>query len=136
MTNYISLKKRLELCLIHLDTLKEQKEVLNSFLSPKTFRISPIISKGGAAEDHFVTYTYEVISIDRQIELVKREINILQKNISKMEEILRNIDGITYRVFVYRYIDGLRVNDIARKTNYSKRRVYQLLNKIEKTIKI
>lgn len=134
MKNYTVLKKRLELCLIHLDTLKEQKEVLNSFLSPKTFKISPVINKGGQVEDPFVIYTYEIINIDKQIEIVKKEINLLQKNMKKMENVLRNIDGSMYKIFVYRYIDGLRVKDIARKTNYSNRRIYQLLNKIDKAI--
>ena len=100
MKNYTVLKKRLELCLIHLETLKEQKEVLNSFLSPKTFKISPVINKGGQVEDPFVIYTYEIINIDKQIEIVKKEINLLQKNMKKMENVLRNIDGSMYKICV------------------------------------
>lgn len=136
MQNFYDLKKQLELCLINLKSLQERKEILNSFLNPRTFKISEVPTHGGAKSDPFVTYTYEMINIDRQIELVKKEINILQKNIKLMEDVLRRIDGQTYKIFVYRYIDGLKVDDIAMKTNYSKRRVYQILNKIEKNIKI
>lgn len=134
MENYNDLKHRLELCLIRLDTLKEQKEILNAFLYPRTFKISAIPTHGGNS-DPFVTYTYQVINLDKQIELVKKEINLLQKNIKLMEDILRKIDGIMYRIFVYRYIDGLSVNRIANKTNLSERRVYQYLEDIKKKLK-
>lgn len=134
MENYNDLKNRLELCLIRLDTLKEQKEILNAFLYPRTFKISAVPTHGGNS-DPFVTYTYEVINLDKQIELVKKEINLLQKNIKLMEDVLRKIDGNMYKIFVYRYIDGLPVNRIAQKTNFSPRRVYQYLDKIKDKLK-
>lgn len=134
MKKYAALKKRLELCLICIETLQEQKDVLNAFLYPRTSRIKPVCAKGGTNNDRFSEYVHETMTIDKQIEIVKKEVELLKINIKKMEYVLRNIDDKMYKIFVYRYIDGLSVKDIARKTNYSNRRIYQILNKIEKAI--
>lgn len=134
MKKYAALKKRLELCLICIETLQEQKEVLNAFLYPRTSRIKPVCAKGGTNNDRFSEYVHETMTIDKQIEIVKKEVELLKINIKKMEYVLRNIDDKMYKIFVYRYIDGLNVKDIAKKTNYSTRRIYQILNKIEKAI--
>ena len=134
MKKYELLKKRLELCLICVETLQEQKEVLNAFLYPKTSRIKPVCVRGGENHDRYSEYVHETMTIDKQIGIVKKEIELLQNNIKKMEYVLRNIDDEMYKIFVYRYIDGLNVKDIARKTNYSNRRIYQILNKSEEAI--
>ena len=134
MKNYYNLKKQLDLCMVRLETLNEQKELLNSFLCPRTFKINIISSKGGEKADPFAIYTNNIINIEKQMECVKREINILQGNIKKMDTILRDIDSNLYKIFVYRYLDGLPVETIAKKTHFSTRRIYQLLNKIEEIL--
>lgn len=132
MENYLNLKKQLELAMIHLEALLEQKKILNSFLYPKTFKINPTPpNRGGKNSDPFAIYTFQMTNIDKQINIVQREINMLKKNIAKMDLILRDIDNNTYKIFVYRYLDGLSVENIAKKTNFSTRRIYQILNKIE-----
>lgn len=134
MKNYYNLKKQLDLCLIRLETLKEQRELLNSFLSPRTFKINLVSYKGGEKADPFTIYANNIVSLEKQIEFVKKEINILQNNIHKMDMILRDIDNNLYRIFVYRYLDNLSVDTIAHKTNFSTRRIYQLLNKIDEIL--
>lgn len=131
MKKYAALKKRLELCLICIETLQEQKDVLNAFLYPRTSRIKPVCAKGGTNNDRFSEYVYETMTIDNQIEIVKKEVDTLKKSIKKMEYVLRDIDGAMYKIFVYKYIDGLSVNQISHKINLSPRRVYQYLDQIK-----
>lgn len=132
LKNYYDLKKQLELCIVHLETLEEQKKTLETFLYPRTakFKETPP-SKSIDFTNPFLNYTYQIINIDKQITVVKREISILQKNINRMECILKDVESNLYKIFVYKYIEGLSVSKIAQKTNYSTRRIYQLLSKID-----
>lgn len=134
MQNYYDLKKQLELCTAYLDSLKEQKELLNSFLYPKTVNFENAGIKGGKKNDPFLIYTMNLITLDKQIAIAQMEKDILQRNLKKMDEILRGIHDSTYRIFVFRYLDGLSVLDIAEKTHFSTRRVYQILNKIKRIL--
>ena len=134
MKNYYDLKKQLELCTVRLDTLHEQKELLKSFLAPRTFKIDIVTARGNNQMDTFAIYAHNMASIEKQISYVEKEIDILKRNLKRMDSILHDVDSNLYKIFVYRYIDGLCVDRIAKKTNFSTRRVYQLLSKIEKII--
>lgn len=134
MKNYYELKKQLELCVVRLETLQEQRELLKSFLAPRTVKIDIVTARGNSQTDTFAIYTHNMTNIEKQISYVKKEIEILQRNLKRMDNILHDVDSSLYKIFVYKYIDGMCVERIAKKTNFSTRRVYQLLNKIEQII--
>lgn len=131
MKNYYNLKKQLDLCLMYLESLKEQKELLNSFLHPKTVNYETVSVNGGKKADPFEIYTFNSAKLDKQITAVKNEIGLIEKNLKRMDALLRDIKNNKYQIFVYKYLDGLSATEIAKKTNFSVRRVYQILKEIE-----
>lgn len=134
MRNYYNLKKQLDLCLMYLESLMEQKELLNSFLSPKGVNYGSVAVQEGKKTDPFATYAHNSINLDKQIAAVKMEIDILQRNLKRMDEMLRDVNNNKYKIFVYRYLDGLSAVEIAKKTSFSTRRVYQILKEIEEIL--
>ena len=134
MKNYHNLRKQLELSNTYLESLKEQKEVLDSFLSPKAVNYDSVAVKGGSNTDPFATYTFNSMRLEKQIQVVKSEIESIKNKLNKMEELLRDVHNNKYKIFVFRYLDGLSANEIAKKTNFSERRIYQILKEIERII--
>ena len=134
MRNYYNLKKQLDLCLMYLESLMEQKELLNSFLSPKGVNYGSVAVQERKKTDPFATYAHNSINLDKQIAAVKMEIEILQRNLKRMDEMLRDVNNNKYKIFVYRYLDGLSTVEIAKKTSFSTRRVYQILKEIEEIL--
>lgn len=134
MKNYHNLKRQREMCLMYLESLFEQRALLNSVLNPKTVRYDTIAVKGGEKPDIFAAYTQNSARIENQILAVKEELEGIQNKLNKMEEMLRDVKNNKYQIFVYRYLDNLSANEIAKKTNFSVRRVYQILNEIERLL--
>jgi len=52
--------------------------------------------------------------------------------LKEMENCLRQSKGLKNKVFVMRYIDGIKVRDIAWKLNYAECYIYKILNFIDK----
>lgn len=134
MRNYHNLRKQLEISNTYLESLKEQKEVLDSFLSPKAVNYDSVTVKGGSNTDPFAIYTFNSMRLEKQIKAVKTEIKSIKNTLDKMEELLRDVHNNRYKIFVFRYLDGLSVNEIAKRTNFSERRIYQILKEIKSIV--
>ncbi len=131
MKNYHNLRKQREICLMYLDGLLEQRALLQSFLNPKTVKYDSIAVKGGKKPDLFAVYAENSKKIEGQIAAVKDELVGIENRLDKMEDLLRDVENNKYKIFVYRYLDGLSVSEIAKKTKFTGRRIYQILNEIE-----
>ena len=134
MHNYYDLKKQMELWQTYLDRLAEQKEMVNSSLTPKTVDFRLIPGGGGGGIDVFTRYVVNITDIENEIATVKAEIDNIKRTLDTMDKLLREIKDTKYKIFVYRYLDGLSANEIAYKMNFSVRRIYQILNEIDEDL--
>ena len=73
--------------------------------------------------------------IDEEIDRLQEEIEINRQHLIRMEYHLRQMKGTIERVFVYRYLDGLSVNQISQRLNCSGAHVYRQLSVIEKILR-
>jgi dihydroorotase len=136
MKNYYDQQKELEIAKARLQTLKEQKKMYFEKTQPKSKKIDgEMVTSSKVANNVFLDYVDRTERIDIQIDIIKKEIALLECYLKKMEYNLRRLKGILERVFVARYIDGLSVNQISDKVNYSSVQVYRYLRTIKKIIK-
>ncbi len=73
--------------------------------------------------------------VDKEIRETKEKINNREGRLRIMGEILRGVHDIKYRIFVMKYLDNISSREIARRLNYSRRRIDQLLEVIEFNLK-
>ena len=52
----------------------------------------------------------------------------------KMEDILSKFDGIHHKVMYLRLVEGLTVEQVAEKLEYTERQIYNILGKCKKTL--
>ena len=134
MKNYYDQQQELQAALYRLETLKEKKEMYFNMTQPGTMDYSKDNVDGGVHKDLMTEYVIKIEKIDNEIEIVESEIELLNKYLKKMEDCLRKMKGSLDKMFVARYIDGLSVNEMAKKFNYSPSHIYTMLNYIRKMI--
>lgn len=82
---------------------------------------------------HFTVQMDEPVESDRisrHIRRCQKEIEQAEKDMEEVEQFINSIDDAREReILTYRYIDGMKVADIARKVGYTKGRVSQIITK-------
>lgn len=69
----------------------------------------------------------------KRIQELEREIAQAGKEIAEVEQFIKNIGDVRVKeIFTYRYIDGMKVTDVANKLGYTHGRVSQIISKIVK----
>ena len=119
-----------------LETLKEKKAIYFNATQPGSPKLKDISVSGSKThDDPFLNYAAKVEDINKEIDILEKEIELLQIYLKKMENSLRNMKGILERIFVMKYIDGLKTSEISNKLHYSETHVYRLLNTIRTIVK-
>lgn len=136
MKNYYDQQMELLAATYRLETLYEKKQIYFETTQPKSPKYKEIsVTSSHVPSESFLKYAEKVEELDKEIESLEVEIKILEKYLLKMERCLRNMKGILERVFVDKYIDGLKVNQISRKEHYSQPQIYRFLSTINAIIK-
>lgn len=135
MKNYYDQQQELQTALYRLETLKEKRELYFNMTQPGTMDYSKDNVQGGVHKDLMTEYVIKIEKIDIEIEEIQREIELLESYLKKMEKCLRSMKGSLEKVFVARYIDGLNVNQVAVRCNYSASHIYKILQVIDKILK-
>lgn len=135
MKNYYDQKMELASVLFRIATLNEKKAYYFSLTQPRSPKYGEKVSASHVNNEPYLEYTSKIEEIDRELEQLFKEIDILENYLQKMDDSLRQMKGIEAKLFVSKFIDGLDVKSMARKYNYSESHIYRLLNKINKKIK-
>lgn len=136
MKNYYDQQQELEVARNRLRSLKEKKQIYFEETQPKSKKINGVMVQSSMINhDKFLEYTSKIESIEDDIEVLEKEIRMLEEYLRKMEYNLRHMKGALEKIFVAKYIDGLSVNQITIKVNYSKTAVYRYLSTIHQIIK-
>jgi len=136
MKNYYDQQQELEVAINRLNTLKEKKQIYFEETQPKSKKINGVMVQSSIVNhDKFLEYTSKIESIDKDIEILEKEISMLENYLKKMEHSLRHMKGALEKVFVARYIDGLKANEITTRVNYSIAQVYRYLSTIHQILK-
>jgi hypothetical protein len=135
MKNYYDQQLELIMAQLRLKSLLEKRYLYFQITQPGGMNYDTEKVSSSNSNNVFDTYLGKVEEIDKQIEIIEAEIRILEKHLKAMEDSLRKMKGSLEKIFVARYIDGLTINQICRKVNYSRPQVYRKLKIINKIIK-
>ena len=133
--NYYDQQQELNAALLRLKSLEEKREIYFENTQPKAVSVKDEIP-GTIHTDLLTEYVIKIEKIDKDIELLKREIKISKKYLDKIEDCLRKMKDPLAKIFVARYIDGLSVNQMTYRINYSPSDIYRKLAIIRKIIQI
>lgn len=134
MKNYHLQQIEIIVAYMRLDTLEEKKKMLADMITSCTSKMKDGVFDSSFSNDKMDKYLIEIEEIDEEIAIKKKEIEMLEINLKKMESALRGLKGTEERIFVLRYIDGLKPKEIAPKIPCDISTVYRYLEKINKTI--
>lgn len=138
MKNYFSQLTELNLAKARLNTLEAKKEMYLRRVTSTVSVIKDIVVVGGKAPDKMDEYVIKCEEIDKEIDILKEEIAILEADINAMNKYLKenkNKGDIEYQVFVSYYIEGKKVDEIAKVLPCGIATVYRKKNKLEKLLK-
>lgn len=118
------------------DILNE-KEALFSITQPSSFKYDGEPTEGGLYKNVFDEYLMlkEKKNIDQRLEEIKRILEDRKKLLDLKEEELKSSTDNKDKIYKYRFIDGMKVHQIARAVIYSEPQVYRILKEIKMNIK-
>lgn len=134
MKNYYDQQQELQIALYRLESLKYKKQMYFDRTQPGTMDYSKDNVQGGVHKDIMTEYVIKIEKIDKDIQETQEEIEILDKYLKKMEKSLRTMKSPLEKIFVARYIDGLSVEQVAVKCNYSASHIYRELQIIKRLV--
>jgi hypothetical protein len=134
MKNYYDQQQELQIALYRLESLKYKKQMYFDRTQPGTMDYSKDNVQGGVHKDIMTEYVIKIEKIDKDIQETQEEIEILDKYLKKMEKSLRTMKSPLEKIFVARYIDGLSVEQVATKCNYSASHIYRELQIIKRLV--
>lgn len=135
MKNYYDQLHELEIAKLRLKTLTDTKDLYFNRTQPGGVSYDQERVMGGIPINKFDTYVMNVEEINNNIAMTKAQIEILEKNLKAMQEDLRKMKTPLAKIYVARYFDGLSINEIAKKYNYSRSQIYRKLQKIRNVTK-
>ena len=78
--------------------------------------------------------TMDEKQIDEKLDTLRRQIKDWSILIDVKENELRKSKDVPDRIFTLRYLDGVSVSRISNIVSYSKKQIYRILGKMDKTI--
>ena len=137
MKNYYDQQMELNVVLFRIETLNEKKAIYFNQTQPKSGKIKEVmVDSSRVIKDTFLEYTEKVEDINKELDDLYKEKEILERYLKKMEESLRSMKGIKEKIFVAKFIDGLSAKQISRKMAYSKTSIYRILSEIYQIIQV
>lgn len=136
MKNYYTQLSELRIAETRLETLKNQKEALETRINNITSKLKEVAVFSNVSTDKMTEYVIKSEELDKKIEEAEEEVKILKKGLLMMEEILENISGIEERIFRLYYIENKNPTQISFIIPCARDTVYRYLRKINKKVKV
>ena len=127
----------------YYDTQKQYNDILNekeklfSMTQPKTMKYDGEPVKGGVHKNIFDEYLRlkEQKNIDQRLIEIKAILEDRENLLKLKEEELKNSSNIQDKIYVYRYINRMKIYKISRMVGYSEAQIYRLLRVIKSNLK-
>lgn len=135
MKSYYQQLSELRIAETRLDTLNEKKAMLEAKITKVTSTSKEIVTSGGVQSDKMTDYVIRCEEINKQIEEVEEEIEILKKGLHKMDEILKHVSGIEERVFRLYFMENKTPTQISYIVPCGIATVYRYIKEIKRKYK-
>jgi hypothetical protein len=117
------------------DSKLEKKALLIIQTQPGAIDTTKENVKGGKIADKFERFVSELEKIDPEIQTARNERDLQEYFLKKKELELKNSMDILDKIYYYKYIQKLRVRQIAPRVNYSREQTYRYIKKLEEKLK-
>lgn len=136
----------MELFVEHYHLNEEYKEAKKEFekaLAKKSQLLYSIVPRSanfenelvkGSSSNKFLNYTIKMEEIDKEINVRRNLRDVLAYRLKLKEIELKESSELMDKIYLLRYVDRLKVKHITYKLNYSRQRIYQLLNEISERL--
>lgn len=135
MKHYMDQMREIEIMRERYDSLKEERKMLQLSVDAAAIKYDKQIVSKGVQDDKMLNYTIKLEKIEKEMDMLNKEIIILQSGLKKMQTNIRKMDGVIYRIFSLHEIEGLDVKQIEARTGYSQPHIYRLLKKVDEILK-
>lgn len=83
-------------------------------------------------DDKFTNTFIKIEQLDKRREIVQEELDIINRRLDKIDNMISEMNGIEKQIFRCRYIWGMPIKNIAERLNYSEIQVKRILKEINK----
>lgn len=139
MKDYYKINNEIIICNSTINRLKRKKERLFAKAISTTSHLQQDITSGGSPENAIESYVQRLIDeVENELTEKEEELKELLLSKQKIEEALKKIaenkNNDLERIFVYKYIDGKNIKEIARLMPCDLSTVYRKLKQIKRII--
>lgn len=129
-------KKYYEVQMLYNNIL-EEKERLFAKTQPQSTKFDKISVDGGRPSNSFDDYLIikDKKQIDKRLEEIKIISNDRKMLLEEKESELRKSKEWIDKVYVYKYLDNIKVKKIIHLIPYEEAQIYRMLDEIKKTLK-
>ena len=135
MKPYYNQLSELRLAEERLNTLQEKKKMLEARITKVTSEPKDIVTTGGVQNDKMADYVIKCEEINKEIEEVEEEIEILKKGLHNMNEILKHISGLEEKIFRLYFMENKTPIQISYIVPCGIATVYRYIKEIKKKYK-
>lgn len=134
MRNYFIQLQELKTFEARLHTLIERKIRLKNKIKKCTRELKDDPSSSNFTNDKMTNYLIQLEELEEEILYYEQEICTLTQDLNMMEYALMEVKDTEHEIFLLKYKDNLKIEEIAKRKHYSSGRIYQYLDKINKKI--
>lgn len=132
---YHSLKKEVNKLNEELDDLLNKKARIFGMTQPQASDVTKeMFPSAMSSNDKFLLYTIKTEELDKQITNKKNELGVKKYHLKLKLMDLRESKDILDRIYVYKYVDKVKIGKFYRLMHYSRRQIYRKLEEIEEKL--
>lgn len=133
MKNYYDLKIDLKGWKLRKKQLEKQIQELELIISntSNTSNENQKTYVGNSTEKKYITYIDLKIKYKKELVFCNKQINLISESLKNAESLVRKMKSEDSKIFVYYFIDNLKVRTIAYKMGYSQEKIYKTIKKIK-----
>lgn len=132
---YHSLKKEVNKINADLDDLLNKKSRIFGMTQPQASDVTKeMFPSAMSSNDKFLLYTIKTEELDKQITNKKNELGVKKYHLKLKLMDLRESKDILDRIYVYKYVDKVKIGKFYRLMHYSRRQIYRKLEEIEEKL--
>ena len=133
---YHKLKNEVKRISNELDDLLDKKAECFRITQPKVNDPSKeLVTSTFSNSDKFLVYVEKTAELDKEITAKNNELGIKRYKMKLKLAELRESKYILDRIYVYKYVDNLKVGRFYRLLDYSRKQVYRKLEEIHEKLK-
>lgn len=133
MKNLYELQKEINEKRLYQKLLMEKIYLLRCKTEPGTVKINEVVTKKNNIDKTKIID--KIIEYEKEIELLQEEIDLYKPILDELEKLLKEYNDVYQQIYFEYYIKGYSADKIAMRYHYSRRQIYNIINKLNKKFK-